>query len=74
MRFHVIRSQTPNPAQSPLRVIEHETAGGRLGQSLPRREYVAACGHHAAQLRLRSAALCALVESLHHTATCSKLT
>jgi len=22
---HVIRSQTPNPAQSPLRVIEHET-------------------------------------------------
>ena len=25
MRFHVIRLQTPNPAQSPLRVIEHET-------------------------------------------------
>ena len=25
MRFHVIRSQTPNPAQSPLRVIEHES-------------------------------------------------
>ena len=25
MRFHVIRLETPNPAQSPLRVIEHET-------------------------------------------------
>ena len=25
MRFHVIRPQTPNPAQSPLRVVEHET-------------------------------------------------
>jgi len=25
MRFHVIRSQPPNPALSPLRVVEHES-------------------------------------------------
>ena len=30
MRFHVIRPETPNPAQSPLRVVEHE-AGREVG-------------------------------------------
>ncbi len=25
MRFHVIRLETPNPAQSPIRVVEHDT-------------------------------------------------
>ena len=41
MRFHMIRLQTPNPAQSPLRVIEHES--GREVSWLNRyldREYV----------------------------------
>ena len=69
MRFHVIRSQTPNPAQSPLRVIEHETGRevGWVNRYLDR-EYV----RRLADTTLRSCAYALLHfvrwwESLHHT-------
>ena len=69
MRFHVIRSQTPNPAQSPLRVVEHETGRevGWVNRYLDR-EYV----RRLADASLRSCAYSLLHfvrwwESLHHT-------
>ena len=69
MRFHVIRSQTPNPAQSPLRVIEHETGRevGWVNRYLDR-EYI----RRLADTTLRSCAYALLHfvrwwESLHHT-------
>ena len=63
MRFHVICQQTPNPAQSPLRVVEHEhRPGGRLGQSLSSTASTSAAWRtRFAQLRLQPAALCSLV-------------
>ena len=69
MRFHVIRSQTPNPAQSPLRVVEHETGRevGWVNRYLDR-EHV----RRLADTSLRSCAYSLLHfvrwwESLHHT-------
>ncbi len=69
MRFHVIRLQAPNPAQSPLRVIEHE-AGREVGwvNRFLDREYV----RRLADATLRSCAYALLHfvrwwESLHHT-------
>jgi hypothetical protein len=69
VRFHVIRSQTPNPAQSPLRVIEHETGRevGWVNRFLDR-EYV----RRLADTSLRTFAYNLLHfvrwwESLHHT-------
>ena len=69
MRFHVIRPQTPNPAQSPLRVVEHETGRevGWVNRFLDR-EYV----RRLADASLRSFAYGLLHfvrwwESLHHT-------
>jgi integrase len=69
MRFHVIRSETPHPAQSPLRVIEHETSRevGWVNRFLDR-EYV----RRLADASLRSSAYALLHfvrwwESLHRT-------
>ena len=69
MRFHFIRPQTPNPAQSPLRVVEHETGRevGWVNRYLDR-EYV----RRLADTTLRSCAYALLHfvrwwESLHHT-------
>jgi integrase len=69
MRFHVIRPQNPNSAQSPIRVIEHET--GREVVWVNRyldREYV----RRLADTTLRACAYNLLHfvrwwESLHHT-------
>ena len=69
MRFHVIRPQTPNSAQSPIRVVEHET--GREVVWVNRyldREYV----RRLADTTLRACAYNLLHfvrwwESLHHT-------
>jgi integrase len=69
MRFHVIRAQTPNPAQSPFRMVEHETGRevGWVNRYLDR-EYV----RRLADTTLRSCAYALLHfvrwwESLHHT-------
>jgi len=69
MRFHVIRPQTPNSAQSPIRVIEHETGRevGWINRFLDR-EYV----RRIADTSLRACAYNLLHfvrwwESLHHT-------
>jgi integrase len=69
MRFHVIRPQTPNSAQSPIRVVEHETGRevGWVNRYLDR-EYV----RRLADTTLRSCAYALLHfvrwwESLHHT-------
>ncbi len=69
MRFHVIRTQTPNPAESPLRVVEHE-AGREVGwvNRFLDREYV----RRLADASLRSCAYALLHfvrwwETLHHT-------
>ena len=69
MRFHVIRPQTPNSAQSPLRVIEHESGRevGWINRYLDR-EYV----RRVADTTLRAYAYNLLHfvrwwESLHHT-------
>jgi len=69
MRFHVIRPQTPSSAQSPIRVIEHETGRevGWVNRYLDR-EYV----RRLAETSLRSCAYALLHfvrwwESLHHT-------
>jgi integrase/recombinase XerD len=69
MKFHVIRLQTPNPAQSPIRVIEQETGRevGWVNRYLDR-EYV----RRLANTSLRSCAYSLLHfvcwwESLHHT-------
>jgi len=69
MRFQVIRLQTPNPAQSPLRVIEHENGRevGWVNRFLDR-EYV----RRVADTTLRTWAYNLLHfvrwwESLHHT-------
>ena len=69
MRFHVIRVQTPNPAQSPLRLIEHENGRevGWVNRYLDR-EYV----RRVADTTLRTWAYNLLHfvrwwESLHHT-------
>jgi len=69
MRFHVIRPQTPNSAQSPIRVIEHETGRevGWVNRFLDR-EYV----RRLADTSLRACAYNLLHfvrwwESLHHT-------
>ena len=74
MRFHVIRSHPPNPAQSPLRVIEHETGRevGWVNRFLDR-EYV----RRLADARLRSCAYALLHfvrwwESLHRTGDVSE--
>jgi hypothetical protein len=69
MRFHVIRPQNPNSAQSPVRVVEHET--GREVVWVNRyldREYV----RRLADTTLRACAYNLLHfvrwwESLHHT-------
>jgi integrase len=69
MRFHVIRPQSPNSAQSPIRVVEHET--GREVVWVNRyldREYV----RRLADTTLRACAYNLLHfvrwwESLHHT-------
>ena len=69
MRFHVIHVQTPNPAQSPFRMVEHET--GREVSWVNRyldRERV----RRLAETTLRSWAFALLHfvrwwESLHHT-------
>ena len=69
MRFHVIRLETPNPAQSPIRVVEHETGRevGWVNRFLDR-EYV----RRLVDASLRSCAYGLLHfvrwwESLHHT-------
>jgi integrase/recombinase XerD len=69
MRFHVIRLQTPNPAQSPIRLIEHETGRevGWVNRYLDR-EYV----RRLADTTLRAYAYSLLHfvrwwECLHHT-------
>jgi integrase len=69
MKFHVIRPQTPNPAQSPIRVVEHATGRevGWVNRYLDR-EYV----RRLADTTLRSCAYNLLHfvrwwESLHHT-------
>ena len=69
MRFHVIRPQTPNPAQSPIRVVEHDTGRevGWVNRYLDR-EYV----RRVADTTLRTCAYNLLHfvrwwESLHHT-------
>jgi len=69
MRFHVIRPETPNPAQSPLRVVEHETGRevGWVNRYLDR-EHV----RRLADTTLRACAYNLLHfvrwwESLHHT-------
>jgi integrase/recombinase XerD len=69
MRFHVIRPQTSNSAQSPIRVIEHETGRevGWVNRYLDR-EYV----RRLADTTLRACAFSLLHfvrwwESLHHT-------
>ena len=69
MRFHMIRLHTPNPAQSPLRVIEHETGRevGWVNRYLDR-EYL----RRVADTTLRTWAYNLLHfvrwwESLHHT-------
>ena len=69
MRFHVIRPQTPNSAQSPIRVVEHETGReiGWVNRYLDH-EYV----RRLAEASLRSCAYALLHfvrwwESLHHT-------
>jgi len=69
MRFHVICTQAPNPAQSPLRVVEHETGRevGWVNRYLDR-EYV----RRLADASLRSCAYALLHfvrwwETLHHT-------
>jgi integrase/recombinase XerD len=69
MRFHVICSQTPGPAQSPFRMVEHETGRevGWVNRFLDR-EYV----RRLADASLRSSAYGLLHfvrwwESLHHT-------
>ena len=70
MRFHVIRPQTPNSAQSPIRVVEHETGRevGWVNRYLDR-EYV----RRLADTTLRACAYNLLHfvrwwESVHHTA------
>ncbi len=70
MRFHVIRPYAPNPAQSPFRVVEHETRQevGWVNRYLDR-EYV----RRLADTTLRAYAYSLLHfvrwwESLHHTA------
>jgi integrase len=70
MRFHVIRPQTPNSAQSPIRVVEHETGRevGWINRYLDR-EYV----RRLADTTLRACAYNLLHfvrwwESLHRTA------
>jgi len=74
MRFHVIRPQTPTSAQSPIRVVEHETGleVGWVNRYLDR-EYV----RRLADTTLRSCAyaLPRFVrwwESLHHTGDVSE--
>jgi len=69
MRFHVIRSQNPAPAQSPFRMVEHETGRevGWVNRFLDR-EYV----RRLADASLRSSAYGLLHfvrwgESLHHS-------
>jgi integrase/recombinase XerD len=69
MKFHVIRPQTLNPAQSPIRVIEHESGRevGWINRYLDR-EYV----RRVTDTTLRTYALNLLHfvrwwESLHHT-------
>jgi len=69
MRFHVIRPQTPNPAQSPIRVVEEATGRevGWVNRYLDR-EYV----RRLADATLRTCAYNLLHfvrwwESLHHT-------
>jgi integrase/recombinase XerD len=69
MRFHVTRSQTPNPAQSPFRMVEHETGRevGWVNRYLDR-EHV----RRLAETSLRSCAFALLHfvrwwETLHHT-------
>ncbi len=69
MRFHVIRAQTPGPAQSPFRMVEHETGRevGWVNRFLDH-EYV----RRLADASLRSSAYGLLHfvrwwESLHHT-------
>ena len=69
MRFHVIRLQTPNSAQSPIRVIEHESGRevGWVNRYLDR-EYVRRLA--ATTLRAYAYNLLHFVrwwESLHHT-------
>ena len=69
MRFHVIRPQIPNSAQSPIRVIEHETGRevGWVNRFLDR-EYVRRLA--ATTLRAYAYNLLHFVrwwESLHHT-------
>jgi integrase/recombinase XerC len=70
MRFHVIHSQSPNSAQSPIRVVEHETGRevGWVNRYLDR-EYV----RRLADTTLRAFAYSLLHfvrwwESVHHTA------
>ena len=69
MRFHVIRPQTPNSAQSPIRVIEHESGRdvGWVNRYLDR-EYVRRLAN--TTLRAYAYSLLHFVrwwESLHHT-------
>ncbi len=74
MRFHVIRPQTPNSAQSPIRVIEHETGRevGWVNRYLDH-EHV----RRLAETSLRSCAYALLHfvrwwDSIHNTAEVSK--
>jgi len=63
MKFRVIRPQTPNPAQSPIRIVE-QASGREVGwvNRYPDREYVRrVAGHYPAHLRLQPPALCSLV-------------
>ena len=69
MRFHVIHAQTPNPAQSPFRMVEHETGRevGWVNRYLDREQV-----RRLADTTLRSCAFALLHfvrwwESLHHT-------
>ena len=69
MRFHVIHAQTANPAQSPFRMVEHETGRevGWVNRFLDRE-----CVRRLADASLRSCAYGLLHfvrwwESLHHT-------
>ena len=69
MRFHVIRSQTPDPAQSPFRMVEHETGRevGWVNRFLDR-EYVRRLAD--TTLRIYAHNLLHFVrwwESLHHS-------
>ena len=63
MRFHVIRPQTPNPAQSPFRMVEHETGRevGWVNRYLDRERVRRLADTTLHSLGFRSAALCALV-------------